>query len=430
VLSPARFIRLTNEAIWLILAQAIGLLGSFVFIRLITNLVSPTDYGQLALALTLFTLCSQLTTGLIASGVSRTYTDALRSQQLNSFFQACRWMLLLGGALIIFICASLALLTNYVDIGLSSNLVFCIAAYAILHGYYSIFLAMQNAARKRKLIAFCTVLDIALRSLCALAVVLYFSNSSGGIVFGFAVGSLLTLFILHFLSGREHIKPTSIATAVEPRHWVQAIWRFAWPITISGIFSWSYFASQRWSLEAFTTTTDVGQFYLLTQIGYAPVSTIGASLISFVTPVLYNRATDHANRASLLAIYQTLKKIVLAVALFFLSIFILLIFYSIEIVTWIANEQYQSIASMLPFVMLAASLLSVSHLLGLMVGVQKLTHLFLFRDSVGNLLVTLLNLCTVYFYGMQGLVFSMVLGATLHLLSQYIIVRVALRQLA
>ena len=428
-MSHSRFTRLTNEAIWLILAQAIGLLGSFIFIRLITNLVSPADYGQLALSLTLFTLCSQLTTGLIASGVSRSYTDAYRNQQLSSFFQACRWLLLVGSTIIISICLPLALLTNYVDIGLSSNLVLSIACYAILHSYYSIFLAIQNAARKRKLIALCTVIDVVLRSLFALAVVLYLSSTSSGIVFGFTVGSLLTLFILYFLFSDEYIRSASVASATESRAWAHAMWIFAWPLTVSGIFNWSYYASQRWSLEAFSTTTEVGQFYLLTQIGYGPISTLGASLISFVAPVLYNRATDNANRANLLAIYQTLKNIVLSVALIFLSVFTVLIFFSTEIVTWIANEQYRSIASMLPFVMLAASLLSLSHLLGLMVGVQKLTRLFLVRDSVGNFSISLVNIFAVYFFGMQGLVFSMVLGATLHLLSQYIIVRFALRQL-
>ena len=203
---------------------------------------------------------------------------------------------------------------------------------------------------------------------------------------------------------------------------------YSWPLAISGVFNWSYYALQRWSLETFSTTTEVGEFYLLTQIGYAPISAIGASLVSFVTPILYNRAAVNANQSEIFKIYSTLKWILFITASTFFSGFLLLLFLSSEIISWLANERYQSVAFLLPFIMLSASLLVISHLLGVIVGVQKRTRLFLVRDSVGNLIIAVGNIFAVYFFGIRGLAFSMVVGAGLHLISQYVIVRVSLRR--
>ena len=424
----SRIFRLGREASWLILGQAIGLFGSFLFIRLITNLVSPAEYGRLALALTVFTLFSQLIAGFIASGASRSYSDARSINQLGSFYQACGSLLLAGSGIIVLLSVPLAFAANRLDIGLSANLVLCVGAYAVLHSYYSVFLAIQNAARNRRQIAICTVADVALRSLCALAIVVWFTKSSTGIVFGFGIGSFLLIAILFVAYRREYIDTAMGVHASDRNKWARAMCTYSWPLAISGVFNWSYYASQRWSLETFSTTTEVGEFYLLTQIGYAPISAIGASLVSFVTPILYNRAAVNANQSEIFKIYSTLKWILFITASTFFSGFLLLLFLSSEIISWLANERYQSVAFLLPFIMLSASLLVVSHLLGVIVGVQKRTRLFLVRDSVGNLIIAVGNIFAVYFFGIRGLAFSMVVGAGLHLISQYVIVRVSLRR--
>lgn len=424
----SRIYRLGHEASWLVLGQAIGLLGSFLFIRLITNLVSPAEYGRLALALTVFTLFSQLITGFISSGTSRSYSDARKVNQLSSFYKASGSLVITGSGIIILLSTLLALASNHLEIGLNASLVLCVGAYAVIHSYYSVFLAIQNAARNRKFIAICTVADVAVRSLCALAMTVWFTKSGTGIIFGFGVGSFLMTVILLFVYRHEYIYAATDITAIDRNKWVRAMCNYSWPLAISGVFNWSYYASQRWSLETFSTTTEVGEFYLLTQIGYAPISAIGAALVSFVTPILFNRAAMIANQSEILKIYSTLKRIVFVVATTLFFGFVLLVFFSKGLIGWLANEKYQSVASFLPLIMLAASLLVVSHLLGIIVGVQKLTRLFLIRDSVGNLIVALINIFSVYFFGIRGLVFSMVVGATLHLLSQYFIVRVTLKK--
>jgi O-antigen/teichoic acid export membrane protein len=424
----SRFYQLGHEASWLILGQAIGLFGSFLFIRLVTDLVTPAEYGRLALALTVFTLFSQLIAGFIANGASRSFSDARSINQLGSFYQACGSLLLAGSVFIVLLSIPLAFASHHLDIGLSTNLVLCIGAYAVLHSYYSVFLAIQSAARNRREIAICTAADVGLRSICALAVVVWFADSSAGIVFGFALGSFLMIAILSVMYRHAFIDTAKDTQSADHKQWVRAMCAYSWPLAISGVFNWSYYASQRWSLETFSTTTEVGEFYLLTQIGYAPISAIGASLVSFVSPILYNRAAVANYQNELLKIYSTLKRIVCLVAVTLFFGFILLVFFSNEVIGWIANEKYQSVASILPLIMLAASLLVVSHLLGVIVGVKKLTRLFLIRDSVGNLIIAIANIFSVYFFGLQGLAFSMIIGATLHLISQYLIVRVALRQ--
>jgi O-antigen/teichoic acid export membrane protein len=68
------------------------------------------------------------------------------------------------------------------------------------------------------------------------------------------------------------------------------MWVYARPFSTWGLFTWAQIASDRWALEAFTTTRVVGIYQALYQLGYYPISMASGFLNALVLPILYSRA--------------------------------------------------------------------------------------------------------------------------------------------
>ena len=57
--SLERFRRLSKEGAWIVLGQAIAVLGALASVRLLTELLDPAAYGELALGMTVASLADR-----------------------------------------------------------------------------------------------------------------------------------------------------------------------------------------------------------------------------------------------------------------------------------------------------------------------------------------------------------------------------------
>ena len=89
VRSP-RFRRLFKEGIWIALGQVMAMLGLLVGVRLLTELLDPAAYGELALGMTLAILANQIIFGPLGGGVARFYAPAVEQGDLGSYLSAVR----------------------------------------------------------------------------------------------------------------------------------------------------------------------------------------------------------------------------------------------------------------------------------------------------------------------------------------------------
>lgn len=422
-----RFRKLIAESSWILFGQLGSLLCSFLFIRLLTERIEPVEYGRLALGLTLYTLLTQIITGIPSAGAGRLYATAKQQEDLDAFYHACKKMLVLCNLVTIGFILFLVLINESLIDWPYSGLFLAIAVYAICNNYYSIINTLENASRNRKRVAIYTILEVLLRTFIVLSIISLFGQGSTAIVIGFAIASAVT-FLCQMAFSRDKFKALQrSSTKGSINNWTTLMWHYSWPIAVGGLFNWSYYASHRWSLETFTTTADVGKFYLLTQIGYAPISAVGACLISFVMPIMYSRAEGKNNNLLINSSYVLLKKIIFYLALFLTLITTFAFLFSAQIFKILTTTAYQDVATFLPVIVLAAGVLKISHLLGVAVEVKKATRYFVVRDTLGNLIIASVNIASTYYWGLQGLVFSILGGALIHLIWQYFIVRKVLR---
>ena len=78
-----RFRHLFREGLWIVVGQVMLVIGSLLGVRLLTGLLDPTAYGELALAMTLATLVNQTALGPLAQGVMRFYAPAVEQGNLG-----------------------------------------------------------------------------------------------------------------------------------------------------------------------------------------------------------------------------------------------------------------------------------------------------------------------------------------------------------
>jgi O-antigen/teichoic acid export membrane protein len=409
-----RFWRLGKEFAWIVLGNIVALLGTVLGVRVLTEYLEPVSYGHLALGLTIATLVNQVVMGGMNSGISRYYAIAAEKGDVRSYLHASLGLMLYA-TLAVLVLGLLILLGEFELRGYSQWMGLTIASlvFAILSGYNSTLSGIQNAARQRKVVAFHVGLDAWLKIALALGVLFWLGQSGTSVVIGYTLSLVIVSGSqLVFLQG---LVPKQVTAQQEAAPWASHIWAYSWPMITGGLFNWGYYASQRWALELFATTSQVGQFYALTQIAYTPISIAGALFLSFLTPILFSRVGDASDRERI----ESVRRIVVRIAGIGLAATMVLaiISYFVHdlIFRFAVATEYRGVSIYMPYVVLAAGILQVSVATSTSVMVANRTIKFLPLSVFGNGAVILMNFYLTSKWGIDGLICSMVAGATLHL---------------
>jgi len=295
VVYSASATRLGGEFFWVGLGQAAAALGGIVGVRLLTDALPPAVYGELALGMTVATLVQQTVLGPPVVASLRFFTSALASNQLRAFLQGIRQLLAQATVIVLAVVCVLSIGLWVSEHAESLELAIAALLFALLSSYSAVLDGMQNAARRRVVVAWHDGLASWLRFLTAVALVNLIGAFSHIAMFGYALAALVVLgsqcwFLGHKISLLCSIHPWE--EAGEVHNWSKRMYGYAWPFAMWGLFSWAQIASDRWALETFTTTGTVGQYAVLYQLGYYPISALSGMMMQFVAPLLFERAGD------------------------------------------------------------------------------------------------------------------------------------------
>jgi O-antigen/teichoic acid export membrane protein len=286
--------RVLAESGWVVAGQVAFAVASLIGLRGLTEVLRPSDYGQLALAMTFVTLFHQCAFGPLSSALGRFYFHALSEGSLRELLAIWResasqlsfLALMLGGAFALGLA-----------VGIDSTLAvaFLIAsAIAVLAGIDSNAEALNTSARRRRLVA----LVQASRGVLGFG---------GAIVGAYVFGGTSTVALSGYLAGLALVGISHAAVAVKmlsaapgrrpvehredslPRR-RQELRSYAWPFAAWGLFSWVQFASDRWALEIFISTDEVGLYNAVFQLGHYPVILGVTMLTAYAHPIIFGTA--------------------------------------------------------------------------------------------------------------------------------------------
>lgn len=401
-----RIRRLAKEGSWIVVGQIASVAGALMLVRVLTEYLAPAQFGQLALGLTVAGLVNQIVVGGVTAGIGRFYSIAAEKQDLSGYLHASHRLLAYATGTVLIV--GLVLIYGLSLLGYSQWVGLAAAAmvFSILGSYNSSLSAIQNAARQRVIVAFHGGLDAWLKILLALGLVLWMGNSSTAVVIGYACSSLLiTVSQLFFL--RKTI-PQQQTLTENRQPWLPQMWAYSLPFTIFGAFTWLQLISDRWALQAFGSTSDVGQYAVLYQLGYTPIALFTGMAMSFLGPILYQRsgdASDHARNTNVHRLGWRMTHLSLIVTLIGFAI-------TFALHEWIfallVASEYRGSSYLLPWVVLAGGIFSAGQMLALKLMSEMKPSVMTTAKIATALIGSLLNVTGAAIAGMQGVVIALV----------------------
>jgi O-antigen/teichoic acid export membrane protein len=259
-----------------------------VGVRILTEYLSPSAYGVLGLSLTIVALYTEVVIGGLIGAFTRFYSIAAKANDVNGYVRGVRTLLLLAAAIAVslFLALTPLLLSGFEGLTLQMGLV--VAVFAVLFGSNAALNAVLNGARRRSLVAFNSVVDAWLKIALAVLAIKLFGSSATSVLTAYAVS--LSLVMLHQLYRVSQLREPGLVTAQQK--WSHEMFTFAWPASVWGIFTWAQLVADRWSLQTFYSTAEVGLYSVVLQLGYFPMSLLLGMLGTFLTPIFFNRTND------------------------------------------------------------------------------------------------------------------------------------------
>ena len=394
-------------------------LGFLLSIRMLTEIMPPTAYGELSLGMTIATLANQMILGPLGVGITRFYAPAVEQGDLKGYLSASRKLTLYAIGIII-------LITLFAIVGLKISgqstwvgIMVIAFLFAILTGVNTILSSIQSAARQRAIVALHQGADPWLRSLVAVGLLLWLGATSTVAMLGYAIATILLI-----ASQTYFFRKLIVVTAnnANEKKWQIDIWKFTWPIGVFGIFTWTQLVSDRWALQLFSTTQEVGNYAVLYQLGFYPISLLTGMTMQFLTPILFQRAgdaSDSGRNAKVTDLCWKLTWLGLGVTLVG---FVVTIFLHVFIFRIFVNINYRTVSYLLPWMILAGGVFASGQSLASNLQAKLKTREMMVAKIVTALLGLGFNFVGAYWFGITGIVCAGVLFAIIYFLWMVVLV--------
>ena len=396
--------------------------GSLVGIRILTELLSPVAYGELALGLTIAAIVNQIILGPLGGGIIRFYSPSIEQQDFWGYWNAVKTMVLSAtGIILILVVISVA---GLVFAGQVQWITLTVGAFvfAILNGYCANLGGVQMAERQRSIVAIHQGMDPFLRSGLAAILILWLGMTSSVAMIGYAFAALILFGSQLYFFRRIIVNVHDKNFSKTKRDWQNEIWSFSWPIGIFGIFTWMQLASDRWSLQLFSTTQEVGKYVVLYQLGYYPILLITGMVMQLLLPILYQRAGDATNslrkrdatKLSWQLVWATLgMTMLMGLAAFVMHKWIFQV---------LVAQEFRSASYLLPWMILAGGVFAAGQALASNLQAQLKTRDMMAAKIITALFGVAFNIIGAYWYGMTGIVCAWLIFSMIYFLWMVVLV--------
>jgi len=398
--------RLVGEATWIFTGQIAAAAGGIIGVPLLTHYLRPEEYGRLALGGTAAALVQQVTLGPVGNAAQRFYAASSEANHLSNYLRA-------AGQVVLIAVAFVAAIGGGALIALASSPwrdSVAMAAWslilAILSGFSSVFDGIQSAARQRAIVAWHQGLGVWLRFGTA-ALLLRIRGGAEMAMAGFALAVSATLLsqVLFFrgaiLSSPAYRPGLDLDATRKLR---SQMWVYARPFSSWGLFTWAQIASDRWALEAFTTTRVVGVYQALYQLGYYPISMASTFLNQLVQPILFSHAGDGMDEGRMKRAHCVVNRLFAAGLLLTIAAAIAAALVCRPLFRHLLPSAYSSVAPLLPVIVLATGIFACGQVASFKHVLSTNPRSLIAPKIATAIFGVCLNIAGAYVFGLKGVV--------------------------
>ena len=405
-----------KEFSWVLLSPIISITGSLVLVRLLTEHLNPSEYGLLALGMTITQLINQVVMGGLVNGISRYYSVAVEYNDVKNYIKAIRKLVFIAAMVVMSIGVIIVVVLIYLELKEWFWLAIAALLFSIVSGYNSALNGIQSAARQRSVVTLHSALDSFLKIGMMFLAFNYIGVSSASVVIAYMASMLIVCVSQSFFIKKIINKEQESIKINKINNWEEKIWAFGVPFTSWGIFTWLQLSSDRWALQTFGVTSDVGKYTVLYQLGYMPITIATGIVMSFLGPILYQYsgdATDNSRnkKTNRIAWNLSLLSIVLAILGFLITAVI-----NEEIVAIFVAEEYRDCSKYLQWIVLAGGLFSAGQILALKLMSDMKPQLMTKAKIITAIIGCTLNVIGTIAAGMQGVIIAQLIFASVYLI--------------
>ncbi len=415
-LSTSRFLRLTKESFLIAGGYGIAVIGALFGIRILSEMMTPSEYGLLALGGTLATFFGQTLYGPLCAGAGRFYASAQEAGELKLYLKEVRRFVSFVSGVILLMAVGITVVAGLVGMAYWLPLIIASLIFSIVAGFNSVASGIQNAARQRAIVALHAGIASWGKFIVAAGLMLALGVSSSVAMWGYVIamaivlGSQYLFFRPIFRSARFEIKAVQNMSDL----WQAKILRYSWPFATWGVFSWFQVVSDRWALAMFTSAADVGLFAVLYQLGYYPVALLAEMLFTLVTPIMFQRAGDGMSKERLANASALTRWIMSGVLFVAVTTFLVTLAMHDLIFRVFVAKQYATVSYLLPWLILSGGIFAAGQVLSID-RMSALDSKGLIAPKVGTaILGGLLNILGAYLYGLEGVIAASLLFSVIY----------------
>lgn len=409
------------EAGWTGAGQLGGALGALASVVALTQLLPPAAYGELALALTVATLAQQIVYSPVSAAAMRFLPPALESGSAKEYARAAGAMMRRANAS----TAVVSLLGAGVSVSLGQErialLILLAAAFAAATGTQTVVGGVQSARRRRKVVALHQIASAALRVFFTVVALLLLGGGSASAMLGLIAAEVLVLVSQVAFLRRDATTWNSERATSSSRKLASDMTAYARPFFIWGIFSSAHMASDRYALALTRNAGAVGEYAVLMQLGFYPLSVLSAALTLLISPVLFERAGDaldvERTRLTVLTVRRVARAFIAATALLTAAATIL----GGTALAMIAPPEYAAVGRLLPFAVIAGGLFGAGQVAALGPMVAGQSSMLILPKIVTSLGFALATFPLAATYGVEGVTVGLCVYTSAYALWTYLL---------
>lgn len=400
---------LLKEGGWILLGQIVSMLGSLVIVRVLTEYLEPYEYGRLILSMTIAGLINQVIMGGIGNGLNRYYAIAIEKGLLKEYLRNASKLLIYSNIVLVIVFVLLYMLGAIFKFSLDLNLLIFVLLYSVLSGFNSSLSSIQNAARQHSVVSLHSAMDSWMKIGMAILMIIIFGKNSLSVVMGYVISSFFVSMSQLLFLKRLYMRRNKVKIIAEKVDWTRKIISYSWPFSVWGIFTWAQQASDRWALDAFTSTFEVGKYAVAFQLGYTPIGLLTSLMMSLLGPILFKYsgdALDQERNDSVRVIAWKSMRVSVGVTLFGFVATLVLKDYLFGV---LVADKYRSASVYLPWIVLAGGMFSAGQILSLKLMSEMRSNVLLVAKVVTAIVGVVFNIIGAWMYGVKGVVCALII---------------------
>jgi O-antigen/teichoic acid export membrane protein len=408
--------RIVREAVWVAGGQLAQVAARLVGLRILTDLVAPAVYGEVALLLGVATLAQNLLCMPILTSCLRFYPDAEAAGQVAALRGlVSRLLLRRTRALVaaVLLCGSAWVLLLRGGASLAGfGAVALLLALDVMRLFET---TLQNAARRQVAFSLWGAADAVARPLFAIGAILLFGPHAAAVILGYAVGLALSNAAFRGTAVRGAESGAAVPEwEAETR---RVLLHTAAPLAPLALLEWIMVLSDRYLLAGISGTHEAGVYAAGYGLGSLPFIVAGQMLTLIVRPVLFDAVSrgDRRRERRVVIGWLLLLSGILLAGLAALALL------REPIVQLVLGEAFWGAAPILPWIGAAYSFQSLRHVFDTLILGQGRTRRLLANHVVAATTATAFYLLLIPTLGALGAAIGTTAGMAASLTSSVLL---------